>query len=62
VAESTKVSPFLLQHGYEIDLIQFPKENKDLHRSASKPEKSAISLVNKFKETVEFVQSAIAEA
>ncbi len=45
-----------------MDPIKFPEENEDLHRAATRPEKSAKMLVEKFKATVEFVQSAMAEA
>jgi len=62
VAESTKVSPFFLQHGYDVDPTQFPEEGEDRHRVPTQPEKSARLLVEKFKETVGFVQSAMAEA
>ena len=61
-AESTKVSPFFLQHGYEMDPVHLPEDLNDLHRSATRPELSAQRLVEKFQQTVEFVQAAMAEA
>jgi hypothetical protein len=55
VAESTKVSPFYLQHGYEVDPIQLPEEDEDRHWAATRPEKLAKLLVEKFRATVEFI-------
>jgi hypothetical protein len=64
VANSTKVSPFFVQHGYEADPIQldFDEQTIERHRSLPEPEKAAAALVQKVKTTVEFVQAAMAEA
>ena len=64
VATSTGVSPFFVQHGYDVDPVQ---EDPDLtaellHRNARAPAKAAVAMVNKFTETINFVQSKMAEA
>jgi len=63
-ATSTGVSPFFLQHGYDVDAVQEDPEwvAESLHRNPSNPEKAANAIVKKFKETFDYVQSRIAEA
>lgn len=63
-AASTGVSPFFVQHGYDVDVIQ---EDPDLtaellHKHPRNPSQAAASMVRKFAEVINFVQSKMAEA
>lgn len=61
---STKVSPFFLQHGYEMDLLQFkPEEMADaIYQPSWNPTQAAQALISKPKQAVDFAQSTMAEA
>lgn len=63
-AASTGVSPFFLQHGYDVDAVQEDPDwvADNLNRNKSDPEKAATNFIEKFKETFEYVQSRMAEA
>lgn len=64
VASSTGVSPFFLQHGYDVDPIQEDPDAtaESLHRNPRTPARAAAAMVKKFAETFGFVQSKMAEA
>lgn len=64
VATATGVSPFFLQHGYDVDAVQEDPDlvAESLHRHAREPAKAAVAMVTKFRETFAFVQSKMAEA
>ena len=63
-ATSTGVSPFFLQHGYEVDPIQWDNDNNcaERHRSILNPKQAAEAMLRKFLSTFEFVQANMAVA
>jgi hypothetical protein len=63
-AASTGVSPFFLQHGYDTDPIQLDEAwaAEQRHQVPNNQEKAAGELVEKFKESISYVQARMAEA
>ena len=63
-ATSTGVSPFFLQHGYEVDPIQLWLEDSllDLHQQPRSEKEAAQAIVRKYKETIDFINASLAEA
>ena len=63
-ASSTGVSPFFLQHGYNVDPIEINTHTSSQEYTISEQngKKAAEAIANKFKEVFEFMQASMAEA
>jgi hypothetical protein len=64
IAISTGVSPFFLQHEYDVDPVQEDEgwTSKQHNRKISCPNEAAVAMIEKFKEVFNYVQARMAEA
>jgi hypothetical protein len=64
IAISTGVSPFFLQHGYDVDPVQEDKgwTSKQHDRKILRPDEAAVAMIEKFKKVFDYVQARMAEA
>jgi hypothetical protein len=64
IAISTGVSPFFLQHGYNVDPVQEDEgwTSKQHNRKIPRPDEAAVAMIEKFKEVFNYVQARMAEA
>lgn len=63
-AASTGVSPFFLQHGYDVESVQGEVDETagQLEHHPHRPDISAVAMVDKPKEVFAYIQARIAEA
>ena len=65
-AQTTRMSPFFLQHGYEVDHIQIDvkhgPENKPQGRRVQEDYKKAESIVERLRQSIQLAQATIGEA
>jgi transposase InsO family protein len=61
---STGVSPFFLQHGYDVDPVQEDEgwTSKQHNQKISRPDEAAVAMIEKFKEVFNYVQARMVEA
>jgi hypothetical protein len=64
IAISTGVSPFFLQHEYDVDPVQEDEgwTSKQHNRKISCPNEAAVAMIEKFKKVFNYVQAGMAEA
>jgi hypothetical protein len=65
-ARSTGMSPFLLQHGYEVNLIQitvwYGPENRPRGKRIQQEYEKAENIVQRLRQSIELAQPTIAES